>query len=200
VIDAALQGIDGRAGLILCGLYGEPPEVLFGLVDAAKTRRGVVGIDLAGGPQTSQNWQLTDYAPAFARAADLGLGRTVHAGEGRPPEEIRIAIDELKAQRIGHGTTILQDRSVVELALAQEVTLEACVTSNVQTGVVDRVEDHPISRWLEEGLKACVCVDNTLFSDITAPEELRRVGKIRGMNPAGLDQLVTWGHESAFRR
>ena len=89
---------------------------------------------------------------------------------------------------------------MVELALAREVTLEACVTSNVQTGVVARVEDHPLFHWLEAGLKACVCVDNTLFSDLTAPEELRRVGKIPGMNQALLNQLVAWGHESAFRR
>lgn len=200
VIDAAIQGVDGRAGLILCGLYGEPPEVLLGLVEAARTRPEVVGIDLAGGPQGSHDWRMTDYATAFQRASDLGIGRTVHAGEGRPPGEIRVAIEQLRAQRIGHGTTILQDPSVVELAVAREVTLEACVTSNVQTGVVTAVEEHPVHHWLEAGLKACVCVDNTLFSDLTAPEELRRVGKIPGMNPMSLDRLVACGHEAAFRR
>ena len=50
VVDAALEGADGRAGLILCGLYGEPPQVLEALVSCAASRPGVVGIDLAGGP------------------------------------------------------------------------------------------------------------------------------------------------------
>jgi adenosine deaminase len=200
VIDAALRGIDGRAGLILCGLYGEPPEILLALVGEAKSRPEVVGIDLAGGPLDTHRWRLADYAPAFCRAAELGIGRTVHAGEGRPPAEIKVAIDQLHAQRIGHGTTILADPSAVALALERDVTLEACVTSNVQTGVIARIEEHPLPQWLELGLKACVCVDNTLFSDLSAPEELQRVGKIPGMNQALTSRLVACGHESAFRR
>jgi adenosine deaminase len=199
-IDAALEGIAGRAGLILCGLYGEPPEVLDRLVTAAITRPGVVGIDLAGGPQGSDGWRMMDYAPAFSCAAARGIGRTVHAGEGRPPAEIAVAIEQLHAQRIGHGTTILQDPAVVELALARGVTLEACVTSNLQTGVISKVEEHPLPHWLEAGLQACVCVDNTLFSDVTAPEELRRVAGIPGMSRERLKEIVACGHASAFRR
>lgn len=200
VIDAALEGIDGRAGLVLCGLYGEPLGVLEGLVDAAATRTGVVGIDLAGGPSAWHDFRLEDYAPVFTRAAELGIGRTVHAGEGRPPEEIAVAIEQLHAQRIGHGTTILQDPDVVGLALESDVTIEACVTSNWQVGAITAIERHPLSRWLDIGLKACVCVDNTLFSDIDLPEELRRVGRIPGMNEAKLERLVKAGHDAAFRR
>ncbi len=200
IIDAALEGIDRRAGLILCGLYGEPPEILMGMVEAARSRQEIVGIDLAGGPLSSHEWQMTDYIPPFLRAVEFGIGRTVHAGEGRPPAEIRTAIEELQANRIGHGTTIMKDRSVVELALAHEVTLEACVTSNVQTGAIAEIEDHPIVQWLEAGLKACICADNTLFSNTTAPEEHRRVGTIPGMNETLQVKLIASGHESAFRR
>jgi adenosine deaminase len=200
VIDAALAGMDGRAGLILCGLYGEPPEVLDGLVRAAAIRPEVVGIDLAGGPGGGDGWGMVDYAPAFRRAAELGIGRTVHAGEGRPPAEIRVAIEQLLADRIGHATTILEDPSVVELACERGITIEACVTSNVQTGVVPSCEAHPIARWLETGLEVCVCVDNTLFSDLTAPAELRRISRIPGMNPERIRQVITSGHRAAFRR
>src|SRR3989440_4395740 len=59
------------------------------LVEAAASRPGVVGIDLAGGPSAAHAHGLASYAPAFRRAEALGLGRTVHAGEGRPPAEIR---------------------------------------------------------------------------------------------------------------
>ena len=148
MVNAALKGLQGRAGLILCGLYGENPEVLEQLVDVA-AGRGVVGIDLAGGPLPEHRWKMRDYAPAFRRAAALGLGRTVHAGEGRPPSEIKEAILEMQAQRIGHGTTILEDPQVVALAIERKITLEACITSNVHTGVITNPMQHPLPRWLD---------------------------------------------------
>jgi adenosine deaminase len=200
IVDAALEGVAGRAGLVLCGLYGEPPHVLGDLVQLAASRPGVVGIDLAGGPAPAHRWGMIDYAPAFARARDLGIGRTVHAGEGRPPGEIRIAIERLHAQRIGHGTTLLDDPSVVELVHARGVTIEACPTSNVHTGVIASVEDHPLPRWLTLGVRVCVNTDNTLLSAVDAPEELRRARTIPGVDDAALTRLVEFGHAAAFRR
>jgi adenosine deaminase len=200
VVDAALDGIAGRAGLVLCGLYGEAPTVLAHLVDVAIPRAGVVGIDLAGGPAPAQAWGMLDYAPAFRRAADHGIGRTVHAGEGRPPAEIRVAIDALLAQRIGHGTTLLDDPAAVDLVLARGVTIEACPTSNVHTGVIASVADHPLPRWLARGVRACVNTDNTLLSAVDAPEELRRAAAIPGMDAARVATAVANGHAAAFRR
>lgn len=200
IVDAALAGAAGRAGLVLCGLYGEPPEVLARLVEAAASRPGVVGIDLAGAPSKQPVFSMRDYAPAFRRAADLGLGRTVHAGEGRPPEEIREAVLTLLAQRIGHGTTLLQDPEVTALVIERGVTIEACPTSNVHTGVLARVADHPLARWLDLGVRACVCADNTLLSATTAAEELRRIRAIPGMTEAKLGSVVQTGHDAAFRR
>jgi len=123
IVDAALEGLAGRAGLVLCGLYGESPAVLHALVDVAAVRSGVVGIDLAGGPAPGHSFGLTDYRAAFLRAEELGVGRTVHAGEGRPAREIRDAIEVLHAQRIGHGTTLLDDRSVLDLVLERGITI-----------------------------------------------------------------------------
>lgn len=200
IIDAALEGVDGRATLILCGLYHEPPEVLGALVDAAVPRPGVVGIDLAGGPSPDGKWTFSDYAHVFARARDLGLGRTVHAGEGRPPAEIRTAIEELHAQRIGHGTTLLKDPSVVELVLERGVTIEACPTSNVHTGAIADVSEHPIKRWLELGIRVCVCTDNTLMSNVDLPGEYGRVARLCGVDDAGIAACVAHGHDAAFRR
>ena len=200
IVDAALGGIRGRAGLILCGLYGEPPEVLAALVDLAGTRPGVVGIDLAGGPAPSDDWRLADYAHAFTRARDLGLGRTVHAGEGRPPAEIRTAVNALHAQRIGHGTTALDDPEVTDLLVRNQITLEACVTSNVHTGVIAGASAHPLPRWLDRGLRVALCTDNTLLSDVTAPEEHHRVAGIPGMTTDHLHAAIRYGHAAAFAR
>ena len=200
IVDAAVEGAAGRAGVVLCGLYGEPPPVLDELVRAAATRPGVVGIDLAGGPAPGHAFGLKDYAPAYRRAAELGLGRTVHAGEGRPPREIREAIEVLGAQRIGHGTTLLEDPAVLDLVRERQVTIEACPTSNVHTGVVGSVVEHPLRRWLDAGVRVCVCTDNTLLSAVTSSEEHRRVGEIPGMTAEKLRQAIAWGHAGAFRR
>ena len=198
IVDAALEGAAGRAGILLCGLYGEAPEVLEHLVSVGASRRGVVGIDLAGGPSSGARYGMTDYAQAFARARDHGLGRTVHAAEGRPPVEIRVAIELLVAQRIGHGTTLLDDPSVLDLVLEREVTIEACPSSNVHTGVIARLEDHPLPEWLSRGVRACVCTDNTLFSDVDARSEHEHAARLPGMTPALLQRAIACGHEAAF--
>ncbi len=200
IVDAALEGAAGRAGIILCALWGEPLGVVMELVETARTRSGVVGLDLAGGPSPTCRMSMEDYAPAFARAAELGLGRTVHAAEGRPPDEIRVAIETLHAQRIGHGTTLLEDPSVVDLVLGKGVVIEACPTSNVHTSAIARLEDHPLPRWLRLGVRACINTDNTLLSDVDAPEEHRRALSIPGMTPELLARAIATGHAAAFRR
>lgn len=200
IVDAALAGLGGRAGLLLCGLYGEDPAVLEGLVDIAASRPGVVGIDLAGGPASDHRFHLEDYAAPYRRAAALGLGRTVHAGEGRPPEEIRIAIEVLGAQRIGHGTTLLDDPAITELILERGVTIEACPTSNVHVGAIAQVQDHPLRRWLELGIKACVCTDNPFFSHVTSSSELGVAERQLGLDAAAIDRVLANGHAAAFSR
>jgi adenosine deaminase len=198
VLDAALEGVAGRAGIILCGLYGEPPSVLEHFLELA--RPGVVGLDLAGGPTSGHAFRLADYERPFRRAAELGLGRTVHAGEGRPPGEIRDAIIVLGANRIGHGTTLLDDRSVLDLVLERGVTIEACPTSNVHTGAIPALEAHPLPRWLDLGVRACVNSDNTLLSETSAREEHARASRIPGMTPAKLERAIANGHAAAFSR
>ncbi|MBK9030877.1 MAG: PQQ-binding-like beta-propeller repeat protein [Myxococcales bacterium] len=198
VVDAALDGIAGRAGLILCALYGDDPDQVERLVEVGAARPGVVGVDLAGSPTPGQRWDLASYAPAFRRARDHDLGRTVHAGEGRPPAEIRAAIELLHAQRIGHGTTLLDDPAVLDLVLGREITIEACLTSNLHTGAIARIEDHPLARWLALGVRACVNTDNTLFSDCTAHSELARARGLPGMTDALLAAAIAHGHAGAF--
>jgi adenosine deaminase len=143
---------------------------------------------------------MADYAPAFTRAKDLGIGRTVHAAEGRHVSEIRVAIEQLHAQRIGHGTTLLDSAAVVDLVLEREVTIEACPTSNVHTGVIDRVESHPLGQWLDRGVHVCVCPDNTLLSDVTASQEHERSSAIEGIDAIKMARLIAHGHAAAFNR
>ena len=199
IVDAALDGIAGRAGLILCALYGDAPDLVDHLVTVAAGRAGVVGLDLAGGPH-AQRWSMRDYASAFRRAAALGLGRTVHAGEGRPPDEIRVAIEELCATRIGHGTTLLDDPHVLDLVRERAVTIEACPTSNWHIGAIPSQFVHPLARWLDAGVRVCINTDNTLFCEVDAREEHRRALHQHGMDAARLERTIAYGHAAAFRR
>jgi len=197
-VDAALEGIGGRAGLILCALYGDPPALAEALVDTAATRRGVVGIDLAGGPAPQHAWGMLDLAPPFQRAARLGLGRTVHAAEGRPASEIRMAIEHLEAMRIGHGLTVLDDRDVTSLVRDRGVTIEACPTSNWQVGIIPALSAHPLPQWLNADLQVCINTDNTLLSDVNASTEHQRVLALPEMNRDKLALLAAFGHAAAF--
>jgi adenosine deaminase len=199
-IDAVLEGCAGRAGVIVCALYGDPPDLVTALVRAAHDRRSVVGIDLAGAPSSGSRWSMRDYADAFRLARHLGLGRTVHASEGREPGEIRDAIEGLGAQRIGHATTLLDDDSIVALVIEREVTVEACITSNVHTGAIDSAAQHPLPRWLRRGIRACICTDNTLLSDVDSVAEHARALSIPGMTDRLLADAIAHGHAAAFKR
>ncbi len=144
-------------------------------------------------------WSIEDYAPAFEKAARQGLGRTVHAGEGQPASQIKTAIELLGAQRIGHGCSLLDDPDLLELVLAKGVTIEACPTSNTHTDVFDSIDQHPLPRWLSLGVRACICTDNTLLSQVNAPQEYARAASIPGMTPKLMELATRWGHEGAFR-
>jgi len=200
IVDAALSGIGGRAGLILCALYGDPPELAQTLVQTAAPRRGVVGIDLAGGPAPGHRWGMRDLAPAFSLARKHGLGRTVHAGEGRPAQEIHLAITALHAQRIGHGLSVLDDPDVTALVRDEGVTIEACPTSNWHVGIIPEIAAHPLPDWLDAGLKVCINTDNTLLSDVGAAEETVRAQGIPGVGKAGIMRAHAHGHEAKFDR
>jgi adenosine deaminase len=157
---------------------------------------GVIGIGLGG----EERYPPEPYAGIFREGRARGLHAIPHAGETHGPASIRGAVEALGAERIGHGTTLLDDPAVLDLVRDRGVTLEACLTSNLNVGAIGRADDHPLPRWLALGVRACVCTDNTLFSDVTATEELRRARALPGMTDALADAAVAAGHAAAFRR
>ncbi|MFT6070487.1 MAG: adenosine deaminase [Bacteriovoracaceae bacterium] len=200
VLDSALEGLDGKAGLILCGLYGDDPKLIESFVELSKNRAGIVALDLAGSPSSGQSFCLEDYAGAFTKAAEYGMGRTVHAAEGRSPEEIITAVEVLHAQRIGHGVTLLECEKATSLVLDKKIVIEACPTSNLQCGVIPSHEEHPLGKWLDLGVKACLNTDNTFFSQVSSSEEHQRALSIEGMNEKKLDQAIENGLKAGFHR
>ena len=198
VVDAAVAGLKPRFNLILCGLYGEPPEVLDDLVKAAKSRSRVVGIDLAGSPLEEHKWSLMDYSRPFTEAMRVGLGRTVHAGEGRPSEEIKMAIEHLHAQRIGHGLSVLGDRELVDLVRKKRIHIEACPTSNVHTGCIEKFEFHPFREWMRQHIRFSLCCDNMLLSNTWTRKEYFQARHFGGLSIPQQNQTQIWAKEALF--
>ncbi len=107
------------------------------MVDLAEKYRfeGVVGIDIAG---DEHNYPLAPHIPAFKRAFKLGIHRTAHAGETGSAESVRQVIEECHAERIGHGYAIIDDPSVYDLIRRNDIHLECCLTSSIQTNAIGK--------------------------------------------------------------
>lgn len=135
---------------------------------------GMVGIDLAG---NEAEFPGMPFAGLFKEARQAGLHITIHAGEWGPAQNVREAIEELGAERIGHGVRVLEDEVVVTLACERGAAFEVCVTSNYQSGVIKALTEHPFPRMLEAGLKTTVNTDDPSVSRITLTHEYQRVGE-----------------------
>ena len=130
--------------------------------------RGVVGVDLTG---DEVHYPAAPFAPLFKRAAEHGLGITVHAGEAGGAENVREAVEVMHAQRIGHGIRSIEDSNVVQLLRQRGVTLEVCPTSNLQTGVVDNFGLHPLRDLYVLGVNVTINTDDPSVSDTSLTDE-----------------------------
>jgi len=133
-------------------------------------RSGVVGFDLAGAERGNPP---SLFREAYDIARRGGLGLTVHAGEDEGPRRIWEAIDDLGADRIGHGCAAVRDRTLLKRLARDRILVECCITSNFQTNAVGRGEPHPIFEFLEKGVPVAVCTDNTTVSGTDQTRENR---------------------------
>ncbi|CAF0802286.1 unnamed protein product [Adineta steineri] len=121
---------------ILCCIR-QCPEWSMEVVNLADKYRsaGVVGIDIAG---DEHNYPIGPHVPAFKRALELGIHRTVHAGETGSAESVREAIELCHAERIGHGYAIIDDPSIYDLIRRNDIHVECCLTSSIQTNAIGK--------------------------------------------------------------
>jgi adenosine deaminase len=172
MIAAASENLEEGFTLVLCGLFGDSPDVLSELIELSKKYPNVVGIDLAGAPSKVHKFKLKDYQDVFRMAKSYGFKTTAHLGEGRPPSEIIDALHLLNLNRIGHGCSLLEDNRAKELIIEKHIVVEACPTSNIHVGVYQNIKEHPIKEWIREGVLVTVCSDNTLMSRTNTIREL----------------------------
>jgi adenosine deaminase len=139
---------------------------------AAHIEDGVVGLDLAG---NEAEFSAKPFAGIFNEARQAGLHLTIHAGEWGGADNVREAIEQVGAERIGHGVRVMEDEKVVALALERGTTFEVCVTSNYQSGVIPALSDHPLPRMLQADLNVTLNTDDPSVSRIDLSHEFKLV-------------------------
>ena len=188
-------GITAR--FIIAGLRQFPPENSLELARLAVEFKaeGVVAFDLAGGEKGNP---ASRHAEAFRYAREHNLAVTVHAGEGDGPESIRQAVHLCGANRIGHGTRLIEDPELTDYINDRRIALEVCLTSNVQTRVADSYETHPLREYFDRGLNVTLNTDNRLMSGTTLTDEYVHAAENLGFTVEELAGIALNGFESAF--
>ena len=148
----------------------------------------IVGIGLGG--QESGN-PCADYAEVFAKARSNALHAVAHAGEEVGPESIWEAVDVLKAERIGHGTSAIQDPKLMDHLRDTGVPLEICPTSNVITKkYVKRYSKHPIREFYDHGMAVTVNTDDPELFQVELNQEYAAVAAELKFTKAEINQLI----------
>jgi adenosine deaminase len=138
--------------------------------------QGVIGIGIGG---SEHDHPPEPFADVYERARSMGFRTSAHAGEAAGPESVWGAIRSLRVDRIGHGVRAAEDPELVQYLAERQIPVELCPLSNVRTGVIASVDDHPVREFLERGLLVCINTDDPkMFHNSLVDEfsELRRIG------------------------
>jgi adenosine deaminase len=171
----------------------------------------VVGFDLSG---PEHGYPAMDYRDAFSYVHRHFLHKTVHAGEAYGPESIFQAITELHADRIGHGTSLLNPgavtdpriknphnyvRDLAQFIADRRVTIEVCLTSNQHTSPAYKdLFRHPFGKMFAQRLSVTICTDNRTVSRTTVTDELYKAVKTFDLSLADLKSIVVYGFKRSF--
>lgn len=131
---------------------------------------GVVGIGIGG---SEHRYPPEPFGPVFAQARKWGFKTTAHAGEGAGTESIWGALKALRVDRIGHGVRAKEDPALLAYLKKNRTPLEMCPVSNLRTGVVARIEDHPIREYFDKDLVVTVSTDDPKMFNTSLVEEYR---------------------------
>jgi adenosine deaminase len=122
--------------------------------------RGVVGFGLSN---DERRGLTTDFAPAFAIAERAGLLLAPHGGELRGPDHVRLCLDELHADRLGHGVRVAEDPALLDRVVEAGVALEVCPVSNVALGVYTDLTSVPLPQLMAAGATIALGADDPLL-------------------------------------
>jgi len=204
VIHSILEGLreaEAAYGMvcrfIVAALRHHDPADNVRLAHAALEFRGegVVGFDLAG---DEANYPAQLHAEAFRVAREGGLGITVHAGEAAGAENVKYAVQELGATRIGHGVHSVESGDVLGMLQTERILLEVCPTSNVHTHAVAGITRHPVRLLYDRDIPISIGDDDPTTSRTRVSRELTLLRQRFDFTQPELADIQQQGLEAAF--
>ncbi len=171
-------------------------EVELGAADILSKGFGrVTSIDLAC---DEANFPAGPYAPLFNQSERAGVHRTLHAGEARGAESVHTALEECHAERIGHGIRAFEDPELVRTLVEKEIPLEMCPTSNVQTGAIDNIKNHPLKKFYDMGGKTTINTDDPGVCDTDLNTEYLKAIRDIGCSIEDVENMVLYAVDAMF--
>ena len=192
-IEDARVAAEKEFGITLRWIFDIPGES--GLPAADETLRiatrirpeGLVGFGL-GGPEIGV--PRPQFQPYFEAAIAAGLHSVPHAGETTGPETIWDAVRVLKAERIGHGTSTMQDPALVDYLGEHRIPLEVSPTSNIATRAVASYDVHPLRAMVEAGLVVTINSDDPPMFGTDLTNEYAVAAQLLDLDEAGVAELA----------
>jgi adenosine deaminase len=181
VVEAVNQAVEEgimdtgiEVGIILCTLrhYSEAQSMqTVKLVEQFRHTR-VVGFDIAA---DEAGFPIDNHIRAFEYAHQQGLNCTAHAGEAKGADSVKETLHFFKPSRIGHGVRSAEDPALLDLLKAQDIHLEVCPTSNVQTNIYDAIQQHPANRIYNNGNSMSINTDARTITNVTLNTEYQKL-------------------------
>jgi len=186
-LDALLQAkeraereLDMAIGYLAITSRSMGPESCTKTVDwAISHREHILGVDLA---DAEDLYPIHEFARPVLRAKMAGLKVTVHSGENTPASAVVDTIRTVHPDRIGHGIHIIEDLAAVELVKEQNVTLEVNPWSNYLTNSVPTIEEHPLKKLFDLGVKVTINSDDPEVLETNLNNEYRIAHETLGMS------------------
>ncbi|MEU6240418.1 adenosine deaminase [Streptomyces sp. NPDC047024] len=202
-IEDARKSAEADFGTLLRWCFDIPGEA--GLDAAEETAQlatedgirpeGLVSFGL-GGPEIGV--PRPQFKPYFDRAIAAGLHSVPHAGETTGPQTVWDALTELRAERIGHGTSSAQDPKLLAHLAEHRIALEVCPTSNIATRAVRTLEEHPIKRFVDAGVLVTVNSDDPPMFGTDLNNEYAVAARLLDLDERGVAELAKNAVEASF--
>jgi adenosine deaminase len=148
---------------------------------------GVVGFGLSN---DERRGVIAEFAPAFAIAERAGLTLAPHAGELLGPDSVRVCVDQLHADRLGHGIRAAEDRALLDSLVQRGIALELCPVSNVALGVYSDPASVPLPELLEAGATVALGADDPLLFGSRLAGQYATVRAAHDLDDATLAELA----------
>lgn len=165
------------AGIILCTLRHFNEKESMQTVELVKrhiTNSPVTGFDIAA---DEAGYPIDKNKKAFLYAIENDLPRTAHAGEAKGTESMWETINNFKPSRIGHGVRGVEDPSLVDYLIQNNIHLEVCPTCNIQTNIFDEYKDHPVNFLFNSGVSVGINTDGKTLCNVSLNEEYQNLVK-----------------------